>query len=782
MSDMNRDHSLRTRLRGTGLLLGVAAAALTPFCAAQAQEDGRPADAAPTVEDIVVTARRTSENLSDVPVAVTALGAQALAESHVASETDLQLAAPGLLVRQTGSSDQLNFALRGQSIDAFSFSSPAVATYFNEVPVGGVAGTSFFDFESVQVLKGPQGTLFGRNATGGAVLYSSVKPRDEFEGYLKVGVGDYDNREAEGAISIPVATGLSVRLAGKTQQRDGFQTNLLDGSHPNSVDSKVGRVTVRIAPEDTGFENVLMFQRGVFRGLTGALKMREAYGVNGSPSTYFDPLTNSVQPLITNFRDSYPAGVTTINPRVNALFSGIGDFLNKQKAIGFYDVYVNAPQWRRGDSKLFTNVTSFALNDDLTIKNVFGYNNVLSLESSDLDGSPYDWLQIGGGTALRDQGFNFGTKQWSEELQISGETGRLKYIAGIFHSDENTYSRIPLRILGDLGQPFLGAYSFHVKSKSNAIYGQVNWGLADDLNLSAGLRYTWEDVRIVQDDDSLLLILNQGRNRRKDAKPSWHVGIDYKPAPSLMLYFNHRGSWRTGGFNGSSAAAFPDAATFRPETTYDFELGAKFSGFIGSVQSNINLAIFDQHISDVQRTPYINISGITGNAKKARVSGVELDGNVRVAPWLTLGGSLTYVDARYTNPLASVAGSNFIFGPYADTPEFTGSLWFRVSSSLGAAGGRLSLYAQTYFQSSFDFSNLGDTIIPGTHIDGYSVTKARLEWQEIMGSSVTGALYVDNLTNKKYEVGGFPQGAVIGANGTLPGKPRMYGLELSVAF
>ena len=244
------------------------------------------------------------------------------------------------------------------------------------------------------------------------------------------------------------------------------------------------------------------------------------------------------------------------------------------------------------------------MNDDLTIKNVFGYNNVLSLESSDLDGSPYDWLQIGGGTALRDQGFNFGTKQWSEELQISGETGRLKYIAGIFQCDENTYSRIPLRILGDLGQPFLGAYSFHVKSKSNAIYGQVNWGLADDLNLSAGLRYTWEDVRIVQDDDSLLLILNQGRNRRKDAKPSWHVGIDYKPAPSLMLYFNHRGSWRTGGFNGSSAAAFPDAATFRPETTYDFELGAKFSGFIGSVQSNINLAIFDQHISDVQRTSY----------------------------------------------------------------------------------------------------------------------------------------------------------------------------------
>ncbi|MBL0116833.1 MAG: Plug domain-containing protein [Sphingomonadales bacterium] len=130
--------------------------------------------------DIIVTARRTEEKLQDVPVAVTAFGQQALAERRISSESDLQTATPGLTVRQTISSNQINYAIRGQSIDAFSFTAPAVTAYFNEVQVGGTSATSFFDLQSIQVLKGPQGTLFGRNATGGAVLYSAAKPTGDF--------------------------------------------------------------------------------------------------------------------------------------------------------------------------------------------------------------------------------------------------------------------------------------------------------------------------------------------------------------------------------------------------------------------------------------------------------------------------------------------------------------------------------------------------------------------------------------------------------------------------
>lgn len=120
--------------------------------------------------DIVVTARRTEEKLQDVPVAVAAFSTASLAERRIVSEADLQVATPGLTVRSTTSSNQLNYSIRGQSVDSFSYSSPAVVAYFNNVPVGGTTATAFFDLGSIQVLKGPQGTLFGRNATGGAVL------------------------------------------------------------------------------------------------------------------------------------------------------------------------------------------------------------------------------------------------------------------------------------------------------------------------------------------------------------------------------------------------------------------------------------------------------------------------------------------------------------------------------------------------------------------------------------------------------------------------------------
>lgn len=731
--------------------------------------------------DIVVTARRQSERLQDVPVAVTALGPEALAEKRIVSQTDLQVATPGLTVRQTGSSDQLNYAIRGQSIDAFSYASPAVTSYFNEVQVGGASATSFFDMASIQVLKGPQGTLFGRNATGGAVLYATQRPTDVFEGYAKGVLGYYDDRELEGAINVPLSDGIAFRLAGRMQERDGYQHNLLLDNRPNSIDSKVGRISVLIAPPGSGFENVTVFQYGRFRGRTGAVKIQNANGVNGAPATYFDPVTGSTQPLVTNMRDTYPAGVQVTDPRVNALFSGIGDYLTKQQGYGFYDVFVNSDQRRRGHQKTVTNTTSYELGD-ATIKNIFGYNDVLSFESSDIDGSPYDFLRVGGGAAERDQGYTFGTKQWSDEIQISGKAGALKYIAGFFISQEKSYNRVPLRVAGDLGAPFLGPYDFTVTDRSKALYAQLTYALTDRLNLTGGFRYTWEDVSILQGADSLLQIANAGNHKRKDSKPSWLATIDYKITDDLLVYFNHRGSWRTGGFNGTSGASLPDASTFGPETTYDFELGAKFAGRIGPVRSRLNLAIYNQIIRNVQRAPYLNISALAGNVNKARVRGVEVDGNFDLTGWLTVGGAFTYTDAVYRDPRATVAGTQFVFGPYGDAPKYSGSAFAKVSHALADDAGSLSLRGEIYAQSQFYYANLGDTLVPGARIPGYHLVNMRAEWSDVLGSKVSAAVFVNNLFEEKYWVGGFPLGAVTGSNGRLPGTPRMFGGELSIRF
>lgn len=763
-------------LRGTTLASGLAFVALAFAAPAHAQEDPQASQQDQGENSIVVTARRTEERLEDVPVAVAAFGAQALNERKIESEIDLQVATPGLTVRQTGSSDQLNYAIRGQSIDSFSNSAPAVVAYFNDVPAGGGSATALFDLDSIQVLKGPQGTLFGRNATGGAVLYSSARPSHNLEGYARAGYGNYDSVHLEGAVNLPLGDAFAVRLSGLYRNRDGFQTNLLNGEDANSIDSLVGRVSILIAPPSMPFSNTFVFQRGDYGGRTGATKIANANGVNGAPDTYFDPITNSTQPLVTNFRDVYGAG----GPGAGVVpgFSSLDDFLLQQQDIGFYEFYSDVSNRRDGEQTIVTNTTVIELGSDMELKNIFGYNEVIQREESDIDGSPYQFLLIGGGPGPEDFGYTFATEQISNELQLSGETGDLSYIFGGFIAKDEVRNRIPLFITPDLGAAFLGPYDFTISYKSKALYGQLTYAIADGLNLTGGLRYTWEDVDIVQADDSLLFTVD---GNRSDSKPSWLVGIDYQITDDLMVYFNHRGSWRTGGFNGTSGASFPVAATFEPETTYDFELGFKFAGDLGNLPAALNIAIYDQYISDVQRAPYLNISALAGNVNKARVTGFEADGNIELAEFLEVGGAVSYTNARFTDPRATVAGANFIFGPYADSPEWSGSLYTRLSHDLDD-GGELALRGELYSQSGFFYSNLNDTIVPNAEIDGYSLINVRAEWNDIGGSRFSVSAFVQNLTDEEYLVGGFPLGAVTGQNSVLLGTPRMYGLDVRFDF
>jgi iron complex outermembrane receptor protein len=763
----------------------LAALACAPALAQQAtaQKVSDTSSSADQPLEVVVTARRVEEKLQDVPVAVTAISEAQLAEQRIDTQSDLQYSTPGLVVRATGSSDQLNFSLRGQSVDSFSFAAPAVVVYFNEVPTGGGAAEALFDLSSVQVLKGPQGTLFGRNATGGAILYSAAKPAtDAFDGYVKVSYGNFNDELLEAALNIPFTDAVALRIAGHAETRDGYQHNLLLDTWVNDIDERVGRASLLIAPPGTGFENLTMVQGGKNGGYTGQDRIANANGLDGAPSTYYDPLTGTVQPLILNTANAYPKGVVSNIPLVNELFNGIGDFLNKQKSIGFYDFYSSASDARDSRQSVVTNTTTYKFNSDTQIKNIFGYNKVVEREQTDISGSPYDFLLVGGGPGPYDKGYTFGTKQWSEELQLSGTHNAWTYVAGVFVSQEETYNRIPLTITPDLGGAYLGPYDFTVTDRSKALYAQTSYAVTSQLNLSAGLRYTWDDVEIIQGDDSLLNATNAGDHSRQDHKPSWLVGIDYKLTPELMVYFNQRGSWRTGGFNGTSGASFPNAATFQPETTYDFELGLKYAGEVAGMPLTLNLAVYDQHIHDVQRAPYLDISALAGNVAAAEVTGLEFESQLKLFRWLDLGASFAYTDARYTNPLAEVAGTEFYFGPYADTPKVSGSAYFRAHAELPSEKGELALRAQLYSQSYFYYSNLNNTIVPGCELPGYSLVNLRAEWNGIFKSKVNASLYVDNVTNKEYFTGGFPLGAVTGSNSTMPGSPRFYGIELQAKF
>ena len=222
------------------------------------------------LQEIVVTARGQNEDLEKVPVAVDALATSALAEQQVTNEQELQSAVPGLLTVAASSTNQLAFSIRGQALDAYSYASPTVVAYFDEFQTGGTSSTTFFDMQSVQVLKGPQGTLFGRNATGGAVLYTTTQPGKELEGYFNYTAGNFNEQKLEGAVTIPLAGWASVRFAAEDEHRDGYEHNIYLDVDVGSIDSRNFRGTLLLTPLDA-LQNTTTIQYGRQGGNSGAL-------------------------------------------------------------------------------------------------------------------------------------------------------------------------------------------------------------------------------------------------------------------------------------------------------------------------------------------------------------------------------------------------------------------------------------------------------------------------------------------------------------------------------
>ncbi|MBC2669530.1 TonB-dependent receptor [Novosphingobium piscinae] len=817
------------RARSSVLFAGASLAALLaaqPAVAAEAPEQPATPQASDSADQgsadaIVVTARRKAEKLADVPVSVAALGAGELTERRIFSESDLQTATPGLTVRQTNSSNQISFSLRGQSLDAFSFASPAVLNYINEFNAQSTSSSAFYDLQSIQVLKGPQGTLFGRNATGGAVLYETRKPDANFGGYARLSYGNYNNVVAEGAINVPGEV-ISGRVAAQYQKRDGYQRNLLLGTRNASIDNFSVRPTIQI--KSGGFTNTTVYQYAFTGGVSAGLRATNYYGVNGSSGANTDAKNNFVngQPYAGQLgfglpsATLYPDGIAP-NLEYGAQFakfgfSGLPSFINAQKNFGFYDIFNNQTGAHQGRQHLLTNTTTYEWDNNLQLKNVFGFNHSKSRDRTDVDGTPFEPLNIGfdGGTSATNfgnpkiggpgaEGYTYVQRQLSDELQLSGKSGRLTYIGGLYYFEGKDAQRLPLvfapdyvAALGDNLGSFLREYQ--VVSKSKAVYAQMTYALSDQLNVTGGARYTWEQTnytpaRRTAGFNPFLDDFNVGQGvgpeELKASKPSWTVSLDYKPTSSLLLYITHRGSWRTGGFNGTATSVNSAGKTvgnrFLPETTYDFEVGAKFNGEIGTMPATLNIAAYDQHISNVIRAVYLGVAAVSGNVEKARVTGLEADASLRVSPWFQIGGTLAYTNARYTKNTAIVGNTVVKFGPYGDVPEWTGSAYAKVEHEIASVG-TVSLRGDMYSQSAFYYSNAAATILPGTRIDGYTLFDLRAELSNAFGTGATVSAYVKNLTDKKYNVGGFALGAVNAINSVLPGLPRMYGVEIKYDF
>jgi iron complex outermembrane recepter protein len=790
---------------------GLLASASTILVAVPAFAQNAPAaEAAAPDGDIIVTAQRKDESLSKTPVAVAVLSADTLAKANIVSEQDLRSATPGLSVRLGFGSNDLNFALRGQSQDANSSAPPGVLPYINEVQVSGSGGaSSFYDLQSIQVLKGPQGTLFGRSATGGAVLFTTAKPSDEFGGYVSALGGNLGAIKAEGAVTGAIVQDVaSARIAGFYQKKHGFQTNLFNNRRVGDYEryGARGSLTLKLGSgitndlvvdysKTTGENNVSVLSgllpfTGVgspfvpieFLYAGNLTPVARATGI-GTAQAFLTPAGPAVQALAPAFYDAYFA-----NPRHPR--GGIRQVLADQQARGPYVVDSNAGNSIDARNIIVTNTTSIDVGGNTKIKNIFGYSNVKLNLQIEADGTPYVISETLNG---RDDSL----KTVSEELQLVGGAlgGKLSYVTGLYFSDSNFGHDQTAQFFDLLLGPGAQINHYNIKNTTYAGYAQGTYQLNDSgLAATVGVRYTSEKVRKI-------LAANDGQAGNCLANPavfscdqsrtfkrlSWQFGLQDQVNSNLLIYAVTRRAYKSGGFNGSvqPKIGFANVGgdSFLAESLTDAELGMKFNGDVGGVPFRLNLAGYYNWIKNSQRAAYGIVNGspaaLTVNVPKGTTYGIETDLQIRPAQWLAVGGTFNYTKAKFGADNVFVNGGNQIFDQVPDTAKASGTFFADVSVPLSGSISGL-LHGDVYAQSKTFISPRSANNF-GTVIGGYAITnfRAGIEDKEAGWSLIAN---LKNAFKKVYYSGGIPTGEIYQINVLTPAEPRTFTLEARFKF
>lgn len=806
-------------IRGGALGLLACTALTAPAFAQSAAPQAQPNK----LDDIVVTARRTEENLQSTPVAVTALGAEALERAQVTDVTDLQRTTPSLSIA-TGAPSASGFAfvaIRGQgNTQALVSNDPAVAIYIDGVyvPRPSQGLTDLFDLQRVEVLRGPQGTLFGRNTIGGAVNILSADPTSEFGGQIRLNVGSFDEAGAALVVNVPLGDRLAGRLTASTSSRSGYGTDVPlgrdIGDHSSDfVRGKLkydgGALQVTLAGdwnriEDNGQFTALKSYAPQTFGPTGA------FGPFGLSTT----LNNSLHSG--GFYDSYGTGyfVPSSNPNFAALPAEVRALYSKPlgNQLEAYGASLNASLDLGG----------------MTLKSITGYRFSDTDGVIDTDGTPVPILTTWAG---------YSSKQYSQEFQLSGAIGdNFNYIGGIYYSDETgqEFSRsqvfgfLPYNAISRPYAGFAGQNLADVHNTSTGVFGQGYYQLTDSVRIAAGLRWTWDGRNTKLHNYSawgiastcnvatpdVVGVCTQTQDQKFDY-PAWTLGIDWQINPDMFAYIQTRGASKSGGWN-TRAGGLP---AFRPENVRDIEAGFKATWLENRLRTNI--AVFHSWQSDVQRnaaalTPAGASTQFLVNAGDALVYGLELEGAFR--PWtgMELTGNLSLTHGRYADgsfvEQQSVPGTGHAGCTLA--PSLTSSI-----CPVDRSGEELpqlptiqySLGATQVLPTSFgsvsmhvDFAYLGKQVFnqvtassqqsattqaiyaQSNRLDqtpGYGLLNARIAFQ-LDGPDVELAVYGKNIAGREYLTRSFADlySAGLGFATDFIGEPTTYGVSLTKRF
>ena len=773
------------------------------------------------LEEIVVTAQRREENLQDVPISITVFSQDQLDDANISSSADLATYTPSLTTNNRFGNDNASFSIRGFTQDLRTTAS--VGVYFAEVvaPRGqslqtsgdGAGPGSLFDLQNVQVLKGPQGTLFGRNTTGGAVLLVPQKPTNEFGGYIEGSTGDFNLRRVQGVLNLPVSDSFRLRFGVDYNQRDGYLNNVtrIGTDHMADVNYIAARASaVWDITENVENYTILTYVTSDTYGSTMAL-------FDCNPS--LNPLENAL-------------GILTLG--------GCQRQLNQQEAAGqngFYDVASSvATPITKIEEKRLINTTTWQINDSLTFKNIFAYAHLYTLNSSEVFGSRfhalYDpdqsrFIKVGL-TVLNPDIPVTSQETWVEEMQLQGSAfeERLQWQAGAYYessrpdgfSGNNSATQLscePASLEGppegyncfDAAAGIIGSvrtFAFKTEYLNQAVYGQASFNLLDPLTLTAGLRYTWDEAK---GQSKLTRYEWIGPVRQPgvvvESSPAVDseavtglVNLDYKPWDETMLYAKYVRGYRQGSINMASDIGLD---TFRPETVDTYEVGAKTS-FGGPVPGRFNFAVFRNDLTDMQlQTGYVspNVGSTTAifNAGAAEINGFEAELYLQLLEDLTLSFSYSKLDTklleqedRALDILAAAGPVGYLTAtPIADVgdtlPFAPDQTWVATLSYVLPLPERVGRVAASATYVSIGKQRVAaNSITPNDELDPYELLNLNLNWNGMFSSPMDLSLFATNVTDEKFVTNVSGTYRAIGFDSRAVGPPRMMGLRLRYNF
>ncbi len=687
------------------------------------------------VADIIVTAQRRSESVQNVPISIVAVSGDSLVKSGVTTLDGIQRLAPGLTTTTVGSGFvSYTFIRGGGTNNVDPGSDPSVAYFVDEIYIGGTQGLQFdlFDVDHVEVLKGPQGTLFGRNAASGAISVITKRPTTDFHGEAHLEYGNYNSLLEKASLSGPLnsAKTLLFRVSESYRRHDAFSQNLNGKADPGNIDAG---------------------------GVRGQLEYR-ADGLSVLLSADFFKARNGQ----TNQNETTANVSANVNPALPVL-----------PGQNFYDRYYDYIGFENQDVHNFSGrIEVDTPIGQLTSISAYRYNYFR--RNQDNDGTNYDG-QV--------QFYREKDRTFSQELRLVGDAGeRFHYVLGGFYYHANTDFSFVTKFGADYPIPVLRRLTLsdvsNYKTDSYAAFGQLTFDLTRQLSVVAGGRYTEDHKKNFRTVNRFGTLYTVNPNVTfRDFTPA--ITVNYKPSAAILAYASYREGFKSGGWQTLGPATPTIANTpFLPEYVKSYEVGLKTTLLDRRVQANV--ALFRSDISNQQITRITPLTATTpaitqiDNAGRTRAQGIDGMLTIRPIPELVLSANATYQHARFRQYLTngvSLAGNH-----QTRSPDFSGYFSAQYTATLGDFGS-LSLLGE-YSRRSIIYFDPANNQTPGLNQPGYGIGNLRLTLTPA-SLPLDISAFVRNVGKTKY----YTNIVVTPPSGIgPPGEPRIYGVALNFKF